>query len=96
MPLTVWLPPGYDDSAARRYPVLYMLHGLSGSNSEWEWWGLLTEAERLMNGGEIGTFVIALPQGDLDYWVDHARGGPQWGRYLAQEVVSQVDGTYRT
>ena len=31
LPYLVYLPPGYDADLERRYPVLYMLHGLGGS-----------------------------------------------------------------
>ncbi len=33
--LSVYLPPGYDDSPDRRYPVLYLLHGFTGTNRTW-------------------------------------------------------------
>src|SRR5262249_40029284 len=36
-----------------------------------------------------------LPQGDLSYWVNHING-PRWGDYLYQDVVHEVDSTYRT
>src|SRR5512145_1218350 len=32
-PAMVYLPPGY--SAARKYPVLYLLHGIGGDETEW-------------------------------------------------------------
>ena len=32
MPFFVYLPPGYDLDARARFPVLYMLHGLGGTN----------------------------------------------------------------
>ncbi len=31
----VLLPTGYNPSAARRYPVLYLFHGTSGRASDW-------------------------------------------------------------
>src|SRR5919204_1586207 len=39
----IYLPPGY--SAAHRYPVLYLLHGLIGSPNEF--WHALHLADRL-------------------------------------------------
>ena len=33
--LSVYLPPGYDSSPAKRYPVLYLLHGFTGTNRTW-------------------------------------------------------------
>ncbi|MBV8087825.1 MAG: hypothetical protein JO247_23700 [Chloroflexi bacterium] len=30
MPYTVYLPAGYDTTPTRRYPAVYLLHGLGG------------------------------------------------------------------
>jgi S-formylglutathione hydrolase FrmB len=95
MPFNVFLPQGYDGSF-ERYPVLYMLHGMGGTNKEWEYYGLFEEAGRLMRTGEIAPFIIVLPQGDFGYWVDQADGGPRWSEYVVQEVVAEVDRRYRT
>ena len=40
MPYSIYLPPDYTTST-KRYPVLYMLHGMSGSNQEWSSYGLV-------------------------------------------------------
>ncbi|MDE3112102.1 MAG: OpgC domain-containing protein [Chloroflexota bacterium] len=101
MPIAVYLPPGYDDTATR-YPTVYMLHGGSGSNNEWIDYGLLDAAERLMSSGQIAPAIVVLPQGDQEYWVDHVvdastgANGEKWGSYVALDVVPQVDRTYRT
>jgi S-formylglutathione hydrolase FrmB len=33
--LSIYLPPGYNESPAKRYPVLYLLHGFTGTNRTW-------------------------------------------------------------
>ncbi|MDE3112103.1 MAG: hypothetical protein KGN00_02005 [Chloroflexota bacterium] len=96
MPYLVYLPAGYGASG-RRYPVLYMLHGMSGSDTEWRTYGLLDAADRMMADGEIAPFIIIMPQGDRAYWMDHA--GPDheaWGTYTARDLVAEVDSRYRT
>ena len=37
------LPPGYNPKARRRYPVFYLLHGTSGTASDWTVKGTTTE-----------------------------------------------------
>lgn len=96
MPYFVYLPPDYQAASPTRYPVLYMLHGMGGHNTEWATHGLLVEADRLMQLGKVPPFLIVLPQGDQGYWVDHANGGPAWGSYVAREVVAEIDGHFRT
>jgi len=96
MPYTVYLPPGYASSPGRRYPVLYMLHGLGGDHREWAGHGLFTAAGELMQRGEISPMIIVTPEGERGYWMDHARSGSRWGTYVARDLVSTIDGTYRT
>jgi enterochelin esterase-like enzyme len=91
----VYLPAGYAESG-KQYPVLYMLHGYGGSNTEWIAYGFPETADTMINAGEIPPMIIVLPQGDQAYWVNHADDGQRWGDYAAQDVVQQIDATYRT
>jgi enterochelin esterase-like enzyme len=96
MPYTVYLPPAYATSA-KRYPVLYMLHGMSGTNAEWQGYGLFDRADAMIRAGQLQPLIIVLPQGDTAYWVDHAVTDKQaWGRYMAHDVVNDVDARFRT
>ena len=91
---SVFLPPGYAESS-RRYPTLYMLHGVAGDSSEWQSIGLLEAADRLIQEGEIEPMLIVLPNGGANYWANHASGA-RWGDYLVSDVVLSVDREYRT
>src|SRR3954469_18931342 len=33
--VTIYLPPSYDASPAKRYPTVYLLHPFGGSNKTW-------------------------------------------------------------
>jgi S-formylglutathione hydrolase FrmB len=88
------LPPGYEGST-RRYPVLYMLHGVAGDSTEWQSIGLLDAADRMIMRGEIDPFLIVLPNGGANYWVNQSTGA-RWADYVVDDVVRQVDRDYRT
>jgi S-formylglutathione hydrolase FrmB len=90
----VYLPPGYNNSDTR-YPVLYLLHGLSGNKVEWLGNGMVASADQAIWSGRMTPIIIVLPQGDLSYWVNHTNG-PRWGDYLYQDMVHEVDSNYRT
>ena len=102
MQYLVYLPPGYDANPTTRYPTAYLLHGGSGFMTEWVDYGVFEVADRLMGTGTIPQFIIALPQGDQEYWVDHVidrttgANGEKWGTYTARDVVPIIDARYRT
>jgi S-formylglutathione hydrolase FrmB len=102
MPYWVYVPGGYDADTSARFPVVYLLHGGGGDINEWPSYGLIDAADKLMGGGLIPRFLIALPYGGQEYWVDHVvdsatgANGEKWGTYTAKEVVPTVDTKYRT
>ncbi len=46
-PVSIYLPPSYDTSPNKRYPVIYLLHGGGGSNRTW-----MMDSELNIRGGE--------------------------------------------
>ena len=95
VPYDIYLPPDYE-TANRRYPVLYMLHGGGAHRDEWLGYGLIDVADPQMRNGGLQPMIIVFPQGDTGYWTDNAGGGPRWGEYLWRDVVGQIDAAYRT
>ena len=95
MPYNIYLPPGYAKSA-REYPTVYLLHGMAGTDRQWEDLGVAQAADRLIAAGEIAPLIIVMPEGESSYWVDHATDGQKWGRYTAVDVVNDVDANFRT
>ena len=100
MPFTVYLPPGYEANPSARYPAVYLLHGGGGDINEWPSYGLIEAADRLMGTGAIPPYLIVLPFGAQEYWVDHVTSridnGEKWGTYAAKEVVPEMDRRYQT
>ncbi len=60
----VYLPPGYG-TAEERYPVVYMLHGLGGSEDNWSKMGLVEAADAV----QLGAIVVML-DGDDSFYID--------------------------
>ena len=58
----VYTPASFDDSGATRYPVLYLLHGLSDTYRAWNNNAQLGEvADELLGDGKICPMVIIMP-----------------------------------
>jgi enterochelin esterase-like enzyme len=88
-PGLVYLPPGFDPS--RRYPVVYLLHGMPGSPSEYlDGAGFLAAADDGISGGTLEPFLGVLPAAGPSERYDGEWAGP-WERDLVDEIVPWVD-----
>ena len=88
----VYLPPCYDTDTARRYPLLYLLHGQTYNEDQWIRLGVPTTADRLIAAGQLPPFIVVFPY-DYSYL--------QPWQYPFEDVfmtllVPQIDTTYRT
>ncbi len=95
----LYLPPHYADDATRRYPVLYLLHGVGGNEHDWPDDAHLARiVDPLISTGAIRPLLIVTPAGDTSWYVDSkARGGPgDYATATAVDLVRHIDTTYRT
>jgi len=70
--LFVYLPGGYDASETR-YPVIYLLHGLGGTERAWVSHGKLPEAADAMGLPAI----VVMPDGDASFYANAATETPK-------------------
>jgi len=94
----VYLPPGYRASGARRYPVLYLLHGDSQPASSFLRLGLQGTLDRLIAAHRIRPLIAVMlsAAGLPNDWQNATwRGGPQYNAYIG-EVQRLTDATLRT
>ena len=99
----VALPPGYGapENRDRRYPVIYLLHGLKGSSWDWFHIGRLhqTLAKRL-GSGEMSEVIAVSMNGGGSYWtreIDRVdRPGQDYARFVAVDVLAEIDRKFRT
>lgn len=89
----VELPPSYA-AGARRYPVVYLLHGLFEGPAFWERRGLAARFRELEAQGAVPESIVVVVDGDNSFFLN----GPL-GRYqdlVTRDLVAHVDATYRT
>src|SRR5258708_38509336 len=74
-----------------------MLHGAGGNYTEWADSFLPEQADRLIVARVIPPIIIVMPDdGGQTYWANWSEGGPRWGDYLTEDIVSTIDQRYRT
>jgi putative tributyrin esterase len=89
MPYRVVLPAGYDTSE-RRYPVLYLLHGWHGNDTNW------TMLTNLIQDAEPYPMIIVTPEGENSWYVNSATTpADRFEDYIATDLIAEVEHHYR-
>ncbi|PYQ11796.1 MAG: hypothetical protein DMF80_20460 [Acidobacteria bacterium] len=86
------LPPSYS-SGARRYPALYVLHGLFEGPAFWERRGLTAILDGLWQKGLVPEMVVVAVDGDNSFFVNGPAG--RWEDMLSRDLVAHVESAYR-
>jgi putative tributyrin esterase len=101
----VYLPPSYSQpqSSARRYPVLYLLHGWPGSEGNWFGSGHAAETlDRLIAAGAIPEMIVVCPDGGgrgllgRSLYINSFDGRAMMEDFIAHDLVRWTDSTFRT
>jgi enterochelin esterase family protein len=100
----VYTPPGYDKDPARKYPVLYLLHGSGDNDSHWVLLGRANViADNLLAEGKMVPMLIVMPDGHVPVPAREgeskeelrARTRGAFARDLLNDVMPLVEATYR-
>ncbi len=107
-PASIYLPPSYDSSPNKRYPVIYLVHGFTGSNRTWTidiepdigyGYNIQPVLDALIASGKIQEMIVVAPNSQNSYkntrTLNSVVAG-NWEDYIVQDVVNYVDGNYRT
>lgn len=108
----VYTPPGYDSTANRRYPVLYLLHGYSDDASGWTAVGKANFIlDSLLAESKVEPMIVVMPLGygapeivqrstASAHPFDHAalrdKNFANFTAALLDEVIPMVERTYKT
>ena len=106
--VTVYVPPGYDPSRNRRYPVLYLLHGFANDHHSWHRYGRANDIlDNLLAQRKLEPLLVVMP---LGYGGAHVNGdgtgvppngdvrgdAPLYERDLLEDVIPMIERTFRT
>lgn len=93
LPYNVILPADYKRSASkqRRYPVLYLLHGLGGSANDW-----VSNRAHLADYAAQYPFIIVVPEGKDGWYTDGVAPSEKLESYFVEELIPDVERRFRT
>jgi putative tributyrin esterase len=90
LPYETLLPRDYFKSN-KRYPVLYLLHGLFGHHDDWI---TRTNLAEYAAGYDL---IIVTPEGNDSWYIDSATvASDKYESYILRELIPDVDARYRT
>ena len=91
----LYLPASYNNSA-KRYPVLYFLHGMYENEMRWSSRGQTDlMLDRMIADGKIGEFIVAIPFGGTSFYTNTRDGSERWEDALITEFIPMIESTYR-
>ena len=92
--VAVQLPPSYDKEPTRRYPVVYVLHGLFESQGFWERRGLAATVDGLWAKGQLPELLVIAVDGGDSFFVNGRSG--RYEDMVTQDLVAHSDACLRT
>lgn len=91
----VMLPSSYEKELAKKYPVLYFLHGL-GENEQTliqsGGWGLIDD---LRQQHKVGDFLMVAPDGRGSFFINSADGQDRYSDFFLSEFLPYIETHYR-
>ncbi len=101
-PVDVYLPPGYATHPHRRYPVIYLLHGVPGRPGAFlETVRMGVVEDELVALHRARAAILVMPFGSTGSftdkeWANGVGPGEGWETFVARDLVRAVDARYRT
>ena len=92
MRYNICLPSSYEESTDR-YPVIYLLHGLTGSYISWSRYGVPLYAEQ-------HDLIVVMPDAGNSWYVNWAQSDEgqknDWEDFIVKDLIGHIDANYRT
>ena len=87
----LYLPPCYNADTSRTYPALYLIHGQTFNDDQWERIGAPAAADQLITGGELPPFIIVMPydRSSAQPWQD------PFDEAVAEELIPHIEDVFR-
>ena len=97
--VVVYLPPSYSREPARRYPVVYFLHGYAANVDAYVRLLRLQEAADKAIADGVKEMILVLPDAFTVYSGSMYSNSPttgDWEGYISRDLVAYIDSHYRT
>lgn len=90
----LYLPPGYEQAKEKRFPVVYWLHGIGGSQQGVP--GITARITAAIEAGACPPMLMVFANGMIRSWYVDAPKGFQVESMIVRDLIPHIDATYRT
>jgi S-formylglutathione hydrolase FrmB len=93
-----FLPASYStpEGKLRKYPVLYLLHGLGGTQQSAALNGEWTVLQDLRRDNKVGDFIVVSPEAWGTFYINSRDGNVRYSDFFLGEFLPYIERTYRT
>jgi putative tributyrin esterase len=89
------LPPPYDAQPARRFPVLYWLHGLGQDEQSFINSGGLALLEDMRRERRVGDFILITPDAGRSFYLNSRDGQDRYEDFFIREFLPAMERRFR-
>ncbi|MEK8128542.1 alpha/beta hydrolase family protein [Paenibacillus filicis] len=97
----VYVPAGYREAEDKRYPVVYLLHGVNGDETSWTVKGAAESTlDVLIASGELTESIVVMPNdggyGHGTFYANWYDGTGRFEDYILYDLIPAIDREFRT
>ncbi len=93
---SIYLPEGYE-TAQRRFPTLYLLHGYTDDETGWTQFGEVKRiADEAMKTPDVTSVIIAMPDAAATWYINDYAGKARYEDFFIKEFIPYIDSAYKT
>lgn len=99
----VYTPAEYEQNASKRYPVMYLQHGMAENETGWHIQGKMANIlDNNIAAGKAVPMIVVMDNGNCDYGFGSKPGekfeefGASFYKVIIEDIIPFIDGTFRT
>lgn len=81
LPTDKVIPGAAEAQQQKRYPTLYLLHGIFGSCHDW------VNGTRIATWAQNRDLAVVMPSAENKFYVDNPRSGDNFGKFIGEDLV---------
>ena len=99
---SVYLPPSYYKEPDRRFPTVYLLHGINSTGRSFiDVDHIDQRMDEWIKAGKIREMIVIMPNSGKSSFYKDTEGGPNdsqgpWASHISVDILGQVDSNFRT